>query len=140
MLHQSDRSEVGHHVIPSPLSAEVESNGAAPQSLFFRKFQLSNQPKPGHANGKFQVSFINFKQMLLCYPALVWFLHFPSVSSRGMDLGPCSIALKRHHDHRHSYKRKHLIEVASSFRVLVHFHHRELGRQHVGSVSLLLPL
>lgn len=39
-------------------------------------------------------------------------------------LGRISIAGKRHHHHRNSYKGKHLIEVeAYNFRELVHCHH-----------------
>ena len=33
-----------------------------------------------------------------------------------------SIAVKRHHDHGNSYKRKHLIGAGLQFRGLVHYH------------------
>lgn len=41
----------------------------------------------------------------------------------------CSIAVKRSHDCSNSYKEKHLIGLAYSFRGLAHFHR---GKEHGG--------
>jgi hypothetical protein len=41
-----------------------------------------------------------------------------------------STAVKRHLDHRNSYKEKHLTGAIYNFRGLVHFHH---GRKHGGT-------
>lgn len=43
--------------------------------------------------------------------------------------------MKRHHDHSHPYKEKHLIGVGLSLRDVVHHHH---GRKHDGTQTDLL--
>jgi hypothetical protein len=42
-----------------------------------------------------------------------------------MYLSHCSIAVMRHHDHRNSYKGKHLSGAGLQFRGLVHCHRGE---------------
>jgi len=54
----------------------------------------------------------------------------PTVITSEKPYLSCSIAVRRHHDHGNSYKKKHLIEAGLWFRGLVHRHH---GREHGGT-------
>ena len=48
----------------------------------------------------------------------------------------CPFAVKRHHDHGNSYKRKRLAGTGLQFRGLVHYHH---GRKHSGTQADMVP-